>query len=183
MRQERQAAPVRRVPHTGQASNSASGERSDMGRLSCRITGPVVAGCLAVYSSAMNEPAEAQAFRVVERSGPGGRLVLRRQSRDTVQWLVISGFQGPELPAQVTEPAIEPAPGAAGGWHLSCAEGEFDFRARAVDRLAAQPALFAPLHRPFALTGADRLAVRILLWLLRLPGGARLLRHWHARRG
>ena len=131
----------------------------------------------------MNDPAEVQAFRVVERGGPAGRVVLRRQAHDAVHWLVISGFQGPELPAQVTDPAIESAPDAAGAWHLRCAEGEFDFRARAVDRLATQPALFAPLHRPFSLSGADRFAVRVLLWLLRLPGGARLLRHWHARRG
>lgn len=131
----------------------------------------------------MNEPAETRAFRVVECGGPGSRLVLRRQARDAVHWLVISGFQGPELPAQVTDPAIEPAPDPAGVWHLRCAEGELQFHARAVDRLATRPTLFAPLHRSFALSGADRLAVRVLLWLLRLPGGARLLRHWHARRG
>lgn len=131
----------------------------------------------------MNEPSEAQAFRVVERAGPAGRLVLRGQERDAIHWLVISGFEGPDLPAQVTDPAIEPAPHSAGAWQLRCAEGEFQFRARAVDRLVTRPALFAPLHRPFALAGTDRLAVRILLWLLRLPGGARLLRNWHARRG
>lgn len=131
----------------------------------------------------MSEPDDVQAFRVVERGGPAGRLVLRQQARDSIHWLVISGFQGPELPAQVTDPVIEPATSAAGAWHLRCAEGEFHFRARAVDRLAARPALFTPLHRPFALSRTDRLAVRVLLWLLRLPGGARLLRHWHARRG
>jgi hypothetical protein len=97
--------------------------------------------------------------------------------------IVISGFQGPALPAQLTSPAIELASGAAGEWRLTCAEGEFRFRARAVDQLTERPALFTPLHRPFALSGADRLAVRVLLWLLRLPGGARLLRFWHARRG
>lgn len=131
----------------------------------------------------MNEPAVAQAFRVMERGGPAGRLVLRRQERDSIHWLVISRFEGPELPAQVTDPAIEPVSDSAGAWQLRCAEGDFQFRARAVDRLVTRPALFAPLHRPFSLTGTDRLAVRILLWLLRLPGGARLLRNWHARRG
>jgi len=110
-------------------------------------------------------------------------MVLRRQARDAVHWLVISGFQGPELPAALTDPAIEPAADTAGAWYLRCAEGEFQFRARAIDRLATRPALFTPMHRPFALSGADRIAVRVLLWLLRLPGGARLLRHWHARRG
>lgn len=131
----------------------------------------------------MNEPAAAQVFRVMERGGPGSRLVLRGQARDAIHWLVISGFQGPELPAQLTDPAIDPAPDAAGAWHLRCVEGKFPFRARAVDRLVTRPALFTPLHRPFALSGTDRLAVRVLLWLLRLPGGARLLRQWHARRG
>src|SRR5512134_770555 len=131
----------------------------------------------------MNVQAEARMFRVVERGGPAGRLVLRCQARDSVHWLVISGFEGPELPVQVTDPAIEPAADSAGAWQLRCAEGEFQFRARAVDRLVTRPALFAPLHQSFALSGTDRLAVRVLLWLLRLPGGARLLRHWHARRG
>jgi hypothetical protein len=138
---------------------------------------------MAVYSLAMNAPAEMPVFRVVESGGPAGRMVLRQPARDASHWLVISGFQGPELPAQLTDPAIEPAADDAGAWHLRCAEGEFHFRARAVDRLATRPALFAPLHRSSALSGTDRVAVRVLLWLLRLPGGARLLRHWHARRG
>jgi len=38
------------------------------------------------------------------------------------------------------------------------------------------------MHRTFALRTSDRIAVRILLWLLRLPGGARLLRRWHVKR-
>lgn len=55
--------------------------------------------------------------------------------------------------------------------------------ARGTDRIAMRPALFAELHRPFALGAGERLAVRCLLALLRLPGGTRLLRAWHARRG
>jgi hypothetical protein len=54
---------------------------------------------------------------------------------------------------------------------------------RAVDRIALRPSLFLELHRPFALGAGERLAARGLLALLRLPGGARLLRAWHARRG
>lgn len=45
-----------------------------------------------------------------------------------------------------------------------------------------RPDLYEVLHRPFALGAGDRLAARALLALLRLPGGARLLRAWHARR-
>lgn len=55
--------------------------------------------------------------------------------------------------------------------------------ARAVDHVALRPSLFRELHRPFALGAGERLAARGLLALLRLPGGARLLRAWHARRG
>jgi hypothetical protein len=54
--------------------------------------------------------------------------------------------------------------------------------ARAIDHVALRPSLFHALHRPFALGAGERIAVRGLLALLRLPGGARLLRAWHARR-
>jgi hypothetical protein len=46
-----------------------------------------------------------------------------------------------------------------------------------------RPDLFEPLHRPFALGRGERLVARLLLALLRLPGGAVLLRRWHAGRG
>ena len=55
--------------------------------------------------------------------------------------------------------------------------------ARAVDLIELRPSLFRDLHRPFALGAGERLAARCLLALLRLPGGAKLLRAWHARRG
>jgi hypothetical protein len=54
--------------------------------------------------------------------------------------------------------------------------------ARATDRIALRPSLFAPLHRSFALGAGERIAARALLALLRLPAGPRLLRAWHARR-
>jgi hypothetical protein len=49
-------------------------------------------------------------------------------------------------------------------------------------QLVERPDLYRELLRAFALRTGDRLAARILLALLRLPGGARLLRAWHARR-
>jgi hypothetical protein len=55
--------------------------------------------------------------------------------------------------------------------------------ARSVDHVALRPSLFRELHRPFELGAGERLAARGLLALLRLPGGAKLLRAWHARRG
>lgn len=138
---------------------------------------------MAVYSSAMNEPAGTGIFRVVENGGPGGRVVLRHQAHDATHLIVILGFDGLELPVQLTGAAIAPTSGTGGEWRLSCAEGEFHFRARIVEQVTERPALFTPLHRSFAMSGTDRVAVRVLLWLLRLPGGARLLRHWHSRRG
>ena len=55
--------------------------------------------------------------------------------------------------------------------------------AHGVDRIEMRPSLFDGLHRPFALGPGERIAARCLLALLRLPGGAKLLRAWHARRG
>jgi hypothetical protein len=58
-----------------------------------------------------------------------------------------------------------------------------DTEGRVVERIEMRPSLFAGLHRPFALGAGERIAARALLALLRLPGGAKLLRAWHARRG
>jgi hypothetical protein len=58
-----------------------------------------------------------------------------------------------------------------------------DGEGRTVERIETRPSLFEELHRPFALGAGERLAARGLLALLRLPGGAKLLRAWHARRG
>jgi hypothetical protein len=49
-------------------------------------------------------------------------------------------------------------------------------------QIVARPDLYAELHRPFSLGRGERLVARILLALLRLPGGAGVLRRWHARR-
>ncbi|MGQ0383608.1 MAG: hypothetical protein ACT4UP_02810 [Gammaproteobacteria bacterium] len=119
-------------------------------------------------------------FRIVEQDGPGRRLVLESLVAGGRRRIVVSGYQGPALPATLRDPVFDAAEGA--GWRLTAAEGVFEFRARSVDRIDEQPQLYEPLHRPFALTAGDRAAVGILLWLLRLPGGARLLRRWHAER-
>lgn len=66
----------------------------------------------------------------------------------------------------------------AGDYHLQMPENAcMDFR------IVERPELFATLHRPFALGRSERIAARLLLTLLRLPGGAGLLLRWHARRG
>ena len=72
--------------------------------------------------------------------------------------------------------------------HAVAATPPADYHSRMPDnarpdfQIAARPDLYAELHRPFALSRGERLAARILLALLRLPGGAGLLRRWHARR-
>jgi hypothetical protein len=50
-------------------------------------------------------------------------------------------------------------------------------------QIVERPRLYATLHQPFALGRGERMAARMLLALLRLPGGASLLLRWHARRG
>lgn len=114
-----------------------------------------------------------------------GPLRFRSDAGDRRRTLVIARYEGPQLPATLTGPAIERV-GAASrmpqDWRLTSAEGRYDFRALAVEQLDECPSLYEPLHRSFRLSGPDRLAVRVLLWLLRLPGGAALLRRWHAHR-
>jgi len=129
----------------------------------------------------MPERERAARFRLIEQNGPGNRLLLESTAADGCRRIVISEYRGPALPASLNEPVIAPGRGE-GEWSLTAAEGRFDFRARSVDRIDERPALLEPLHRPFALSVGDRIAVRMLLWLLRLPGGARLLRRWHAGR-
>lgn len=133
----------------------------------------------------MPDTRSAQVYRI-DRPGAGAdRLVLRCDSGDRTRYWVIAQYQGPELPATLIDPVIEArgddGPGRR-AWRLTSAEGRFDFRARAVDRLEECAALYAPLHRPFVLRAPDRLVVRVLMWLLRLPAGARWMRRWHANR-
>lgn len=120
------------------------------------------------------------AYRLVESGGPAGRLVLRQEDADVARLIVCSGFEGRLLPAIVTAPKITALDG--GRWLLRCCEGTFEFGARGVQHLEQRPSLYEPMHRPFALSRVDRLAIRLLLALLRMPGGTRLLRHWHSRR-
>jgi hypothetical protein len=57
-----------------------------------------------------------------------------------------------------------------------------DAEGQTIERIEMRPSLYADLHRPFAPGTGEKLAARCLLALLRLPGGAKLLRAWHARR-
>jgi hypothetical protein len=149
-------------------------------RASCRNGATVVTRSAADYDSSMPGDA-ATTFRLVDGAGPAQRAVFRAEAPGRSEILVIGGYQGPALPAEIASPKVEPR--ATGGFQVISKQGVLDFDARAIDRIEMRPSLFDQLHRPFALGTGDRLAVRVLLALLRLPGGAKLLRLWHARRG
>jgi hypothetical protein len=131
------------------------------------------------YSRSMAGIANVPVFRIASR-GPAGRLVLRGATPDGAELVVIAGFRGPDLPAMLTDPTLTAT--GTDRWQLSAAEGTFEFDARGVDRIALRPALYKPLHARFALSRADRVAVRVLLRMLRFPGGARILRWWQLLR-
>lgn len=133
----------------------------------------------AVYSPAMPVTAAASVYRIASR-GPAARLVLRGRSAEGPELIVIAGYRGPALPNALTHPALTSA--GDDRWRLTAAEGAFDFTARGVDRIALRPALFEPMHARFALSRADRVAVRVLLRMLRFPGGTRILRWWQLLR-
>ena len=98
--------------------------------------------------------------------------------------VLVHGYRGPPLPSRVTDARLEGAGAGATGhaWRLDAREGGFEFEACSVERHEARPAFFEPMLAGFALRPRDRTVVRILLRLLRLPGGAWLMRAWHASR-
>lgn len=139
----------------------------------------MVTECAADYHLQM--PAtELHRYRLIERTGPGRRVRWLAGEGDARAMIVASGYEGAEPPSELTGPRFESR--GAGEWRTASREGPFEFPARAVDVIEMRPVLFAALHRPFALAARERLAARCLLALLRLPGGARLLRNWHAKR-
>jgi hypothetical protein len=96
--------------------------------------------------------------------------------------LICPGFSGDGLPPELHDPQLGRLD-ESGGWRLTCREGIFDFRARGFEVHQAMPGFFDGMLAGYALRSRDRAVVRWLLRLLRLPGGARLLRAWHAGRG
>jgi hypothetical protein len=181
-RQVRQDAPASRLPQDGQASNSASGARALMDA-SCRNAPAVVTVIAADYHLHMAAMHSTETFRVVDRAGGSHRLWLRSEGGDRITHIAAAGYQGPSLPEAMTNPVLHRQEGAGPrSCRLETDQGRFEFESASFERIEARPMLFAGLHRPFALSAIDRLAVRFLLMLLRLPGGAGLLRRWHASR-
>jgi len=108
-----------------------------------------------------------------------GRIVLAEDG-PYPRVVVFSGYVGPPLPRAVTARRVEQV--GPGAWRLTAEEGTFDFDARGMELLEPQPGLFDDLLSGFALKQRDRRLVGVLLRLLRLPGGAWLLRRWHVHR-
>ena len=124
------------------------------------------------------------AFTVGQAAGHAATVSLAEESSPG-RLVVITGYRGPVLPRLIHDPRLQPAGETAdpGAWRLGCREGEFTFSARSIEHHEALPQLFDPLLAGFALRSRDRAVVRVLLRLLRLPGGAWLMRAWHASRG
>jgi len=143
----------------------------------------VVTATAADYHLRMPATNDLQVSRFFQRAGPENRIWLRSNGGGRIQHLAVAGFSGPAMPDEITHPALERREEAGSdSWQLTSDQGVFDFEAQAVERIETRPELYASLHRPFSLSTTDRMAVRCLLALLRLPGGAKLLRLWHARR-
>jgi hypothetical protein len=140
----------------------------------------VVAAFDPVYSQCMLEALHVQVYRVIRQPGP--RLVLRGEAPQGAAVIVFAGYRGGALPERLTRPEWRAIDAAAESWRLSSEEGVFEFHARAIDRIELRPDFYAPLHGRFKLSATDRIAVRLLLWLLRFPGGAQILHWWQRRR-
>jgi hypothetical protein len=116
------------------------------------------------------------------RTGAGALVLLPAgETRAGPRWIV-SAYAGAPLPATIHDPRLERLD-TPERWRLACREGRFEFTARAVEVQEALPGLFDEMLAPYALRSRDKRVVRWLLRLVRLPGGARLLRTWQARRG
>ena len=132
----------------------------------------------------MQEPVLEGDFTVIQAAADEARVSLVSVSSPGLQ-VVITGYRGPALPRLIHAPQFQPTGESSEprAWRLGCREGEFAFTARAVEHHEALPQLFDPLLAEFSLRSRDRAVVRVLLRLLRLPGGAWLMRAWHASRG
>lgn len=118
-------------------------------------------------------------FRVVAATGTGARRLELDGDAGTV--VAIAGFTGDVLPARL-EAAVLERDGQPGRWRLAGRDVNACFEARSVELLEPRPTLFDPLLAPYRLRARDRRMIMLLLGLLRLRGGAWLLRTWQSRR-
>lgn len=143
--------------------------------------GPMVAGC---YHRAMSPPVLDGPFNVSQLRAAGPASLVLESLQAPGLRVLVHGYRGPSLPARLTDPRLEEAGAGATGhaWRLDSPEGGFEFQALSIERHEALPAFFEPMLAGFALRPRDRTVVRILLRMLRMPGGAWLMRAWHASR-
>lgn len=121
--------------------------------------------------------------RFHRQPAPPGRAVFVAADGSAAR-IDVAGWQGSELPQVLVDPVFEVDATEPARWRLRHGGGEAIVEAAAgVSLIEPRPGLLEPLGAPFALKPRERGVARVLLALLRLPGGARLLRAWHARRG
>jgi hypothetical protein len=121
--------------------------------------------------------------RPPEAAAPRQRI-FRSASDPDGDCIVVAGWRRGELPESLVDPRFERLGESHDArWSLATGAATFEFEAAEVTLLEPRPGLLAPLLAPFGLRPRDHRVLRVLLWLLRLPGGARALRAWHARRG
>jgi hypothetical protein len=120
--------------------------------------------------------------RFDRRPSPPGRATYV-PSDGGAGWIDVVGWLAGDLPKELQDPCFESLQDEGGRWRLTHGGGACEFVAAGVSLFEPAPELIEPLGAPFALKSGERRAARVLLALLRLPGGARLLRAWHARRG
>jgi hypothetical protein len=113
-------------------------------------------------------------------SAPGRAIFLAADGSG--RWVEVAGWLAGDLPESLQDPCFEPPEGDGSRWRLALGPVAFEFVAAGVALIEPAPRLLEPLGAPFALKAGERRAARVLLALLRLPGGPRLLRAWHARR-
>lgn len=120
--------------------------------------------------------------RFQRQPAPPGRAVFVAADGSAAR-IDVAGWRGGELPQVLVDPVFEVDATDPARWRLRHGGGEAVFAAAGVTLIEPRPRLLEPLGAPFALKARERGVARVLLALLRLPGGARLLRAWHARRG
>jgi hypothetical protein len=116
------------------------------------------------------------------KTGAGALVILPAAGPAGGLRMTLATYAGEPLPGEIHDPRLERL-GAPGRWRLICREGSYEFTTDGVEIHRAMPGLFDDLLARHGLRARDRTMVRCLLRLLGLPGGARLLRAWHARRG
>lgn len=121
------------------------------------------------------------AYRVDRRATPPDLVVLEPEA-DGAPVLSLHGFRGTALQERLVDPVIELLSVAERRYRLRAIGVSVEFHARNVLRHEPAPRALAPLVAPFAPGRGERLAVRVLLGLLRLRIGGALLRAWHERR-